>query len=79
MYQCLLTKRYAHSQIFLILFKNISIMFHILFQIEYLNNYHVKCLEVLKPLLQGPENIQALKWLEKQTLPISRPNCNLAR
>ncbi|XP_071555219.1 xaa-Pro aminopeptidase ApepP [Temnothorax nylanderi] len=41
-------------------------------EIEYLNNYHVKCLEVLKPLLQGPENIQALKWLEKQTLPISR-------
>ncbi|XP_011861278.1 PREDICTED: xaa-Pro aminopeptidase 1 [Vollenhovia emeryi] len=41
-------------------------------EIEYLNNYHVKCLETLKPLLQGPENIQALKWLEKQTLPISR-------
>ncbi|KAG5333331.1 XPP1 aminopeptidase, partial [Acromyrmex heyeri] len=48
-------------------------------EIEYLNNYHVKCLEVLKPLLQGPENIQALKWLEKQILPISRPNCNLVR
>lgn len=41
-------------------------------EIEYLNNYHKKCLEVLRPLLQGPGNLQALKWLEKQTLPISR-------
>ncbi|XP_011644972.1 xaa-Pro aminopeptidase ApepP isoform X1 [Pogonomyrmex barbatus] len=41
-------------------------------EIEYLNNYHAKCLKVLKPFLQGPENAQALKWLEKQTLPISR-------
>lgn len=40
-------------------------------EIEYLNNYHARCLEVLKPLLQGPENMQALKWLERQTLPIS--------
>lgn len=47
-------------------------MFHLIFQIEYLNNYHAKCLKILKPLLQGTENIQALEWLERQTLPISR-------
>lgn len=40
-------------------------------EIEYLNNYHAKCLETLKPFLLGPENVQALKWLEKQTLPVS--------
>lgn len=40
-------------------------------EIEYLNNYHAKCLKILKPFLEGPENVQALKWLEKQTLPIS--------
>lgn len=49
-----------------------SYVSYILFQIEYLNNYHAKCLKILKPLLQGAENIQALKWLERQTLPISR-------
>lgn len=41
-------------------------------EIEYLNNYHAKCLQVLKPFLQGPDNAQALEWLERQTLPISR-------
>jgi Xaa-Pro aminopeptidase len=41
-------------------------------EIEYLNNYHAKCLKTLKPFLQGAEKIQALKWLERQTLPISR-------
>ncbi|XP_029167258.1 xaa-Pro aminopeptidase ApepP-like [Nylanderia fulva] len=41
-------------------------------EIEYLDNYHAKCLKSLKPFLQGAENIQALKWLEKQCLPISR-------
>ncbi|EFN83593.1 xaa-Pro aminopeptidase ApepP [Harpegnathos saltator] len=39
-------------------------------EIKYLNNYHAKCLEVLKPFLQGAENVQALQWLERQTLPI---------
>ncbi|XP_034945370.1 xaa-Pro aminopeptidase ApepP [Chelonus insularis] len=41
-------------------------------EIEYLNTYHAKCLEVLRPLLQGEENAQALKWLEKETQPITR-------
>lgn len=41
-------------------------------EIEYLNNYHAKCLKSLKPFLQGAENIQALKWMERQCLPISR-------
>ncbi|XP_024224252.1 xaa-Pro aminopeptidase ApepP isoform X1 [Bombus impatiens] len=36
-------------------------------EIQYLNNYHTKCLNTLKPLLQGPENAQALKWLERET------------
>ncbi|XP_014485321.1 PREDICTED: xaa-Pro aminopeptidase 1 [Dinoponera quadriceps] len=39
-------------------------------EIDYLNNYHARCLEVLRPFLRGMENIQALHWLEKQTLPI---------
>ncbi|XP_043266621.1 xaa-Pro aminopeptidase ApepP-like [Venturia canescens] len=37
------------------------------FEISYLNSYHTKCLEVLRPLLQGQENLQALRWLEKET------------
>ncbi|XP_063992316.1 xaa-Pro aminopeptidase ApepP [Diachasmimorpha longicaudata] len=41
-------------------------------EITYLNNYHARCLELLRPLLQGEENVQALKWLEKETRPISR-------
>lgn len=41
-------------------------------EINYLNNYHEKCLKVLKPLLQGPENSQALAWLEKETKPIKK-------
>ncbi|XP_017791834.1 PREDICTED: xaa-Pro aminopeptidase 1 isoform X2 [Habropoda laboriosa] len=36
-------------------------------EIEYLNNYHARCLNTLKPLLQGPENAQALEWLERET------------
>ncbi|CAK9807708.1 Xaa-Pro aminopeptidase ApepP [Anthophora quadrimaculata] len=41
-------------------------------EIEYLNNYHARCLNTLKPLLQGPENAQALEWLERETQPISK-------
>ncbi|XP_078052902.1 xaa-Pro aminopeptidase ApepP [Augochlora pura] len=41
-------------------------------EIKYLNDYHVKCLNVLEPLLQGPENAQALKWLQRETQPISK-------
>lgn len=65
---------YISYIMFFILFKYFifSLMFHLIFQIEYLNNYHAKCLKILKPLLQGTENIQALEWLERQTLPISR-------
>ncbi|XP_076166022.1 xaa-Pro aminopeptidase ApepP isoform X2 [Ptiloglossa arizonensis] len=36
-------------------------------EIEYLNNYHLRCLNILRPLLQGPENSQALEWLERET------------
>lgn len=41
-------------------------------EIEYLNNYHAKCLKILSPLLQGPENSQALQWLERETQPINK-------
>lgn len=41
-------------------------------EIQYLNNYHAKCLNTLRPLLQGPENAQALEWLERETRPISK-------
>ncbi|XP_008548321.1 xaa-Pro aminopeptidase ApepP [Microplitis demolitor] len=41
-------------------------------EIEYLNSYHAKCLEILRPFLQGEDDIQARQWLEKETLPISR-------
>ncbi|XP_053977342.1 xaa-Pro aminopeptidase ApepP [Hylaeus volcanicus] len=41
-------------------------------EIEYLNNYHARCLNVLSPLLQGSENAEALHWLEKETRPISK-------
>ncbi|KAG8035943.1 hypothetical protein G9C98_003069 [Cotesia typhae] len=41
-------------------------------EIEYLNSYHAKCLEILRPLLQGEDDIQARQWLEKETQPISR-------
>lgn len=41
-------------------------------EIEYLNNYHARCSKILKPLLQGPDNIQALEWLEKETRPMTR-------
>lgn len=41
-------------------------------EIEYLNNYHLRCLNTLRPLLQGPENVQALEWLERETRPISK-------
>ncbi|XP_051169739.1 xaa-Pro aminopeptidase ApepP-like [Leptopilina boulardi] len=41
-------------------------------EIDYINKYHAKCLEILKPLLQGSENTQALSWLIKQTKPISK-------
>ena len=44
----------------------------IFFQIQYLNNYHTKCLNTLKPLLQGPENAQALEWLERETQPLTK-------
>ncbi|KAK0182948.1 hypothetical protein PV327_001028 [Microctonus hyperodae] len=41
-------------------------------EIDYLNNYHAKCLEILGPLLQGEDNAQALEWLKKETLPITK-------
>lgn len=41
-------------------------------EIDYLNAYHSRCLTTLKPLLQGPENAQALQWLERETRPISK-------
>ncbi|XP_033340803.1 xaa-Pro aminopeptidase ApepP [Megalopta genalis] len=41
-------------------------------EIKYLNDYHAKCLNVLEPLLQGPENAQALEWLRRETRPISK-------
>ncbi|KZC14975.1 PREDICTED: xaa-Pro aminopeptidase 1 [Dufourea novaeangliae] len=41
-------------------------------EIEYLNNYHAKCLNILRPLLQGLENVNALEWLERETKPISK-------
>ncbi|XP_076650341.1 xaa-Pro aminopeptidase ApepP [Halictus rubicundus] len=41
-------------------------------EIKYLNNYHAKCLNTLEPLLQGPENAQALAWLQRETQPISK-------
>ncbi|XP_076678349.1 xaa-Pro aminopeptidase ApepP [Andrena cerasifolii] len=41
-------------------------------EIEHLNNYHARCLNTLKPLLQGSENAQALEWLERETRPISK-------
>ena len=34
-------------------------------QIEYLNNYHEKCLEVLLPRLEGESNAEARKWVIK--------------
>lgn len=40
-------------------------------EIKYLNDYHAKCLNTLSPLLQGSENSQALRWLERETQPIS--------
>ncbi|XP_076295222.1 xaa-Pro aminopeptidase ApepP [Lasioglossum baleicum] len=39
-------------------------------EIKYLNGYHAKCLNTLGPLLQGPENAQALAWLQRETQPI---------
>ncbi|XP_076630808.1 xaa-Pro aminopeptidase ApepP [Colletes latitarsis] len=41
-------------------------------EIEYLNNYHARCLNTLTPLLQGPENAQALEWLKRETRAISK-------
>ncbi|XP_047347344.1 xaa-Pro aminopeptidase ApepP [Vespa velutina] len=41
-------------------------------EINYLNNYHAKCLKTLSPLLQDPENDQALQWLKRETQPISK-------
>ncbi|XP_034179610.2 xaa-Pro aminopeptidase ApepP [Osmia lignaria lignaria] len=41
-------------------------------EIEYLNNYHLRCWNTLRPLLQGPENAPALEWLQKETRPISK-------
>lgn len=41
-------------------------------EIEHLNNYHAKCLNTLRPFLQGTENAQAFAWLRKHTMPISK-------
>ncbi|XP_050522688.1 xaa-Pro aminopeptidase ApepP isoform X2 [Daktulosphaira vitifoliae] len=41
-------------------------------EISYLNDYHKKCLEVLKPLLQQSGDERALKWLVKETKSIKR-------
>ncbi|XP_006617100.1 xaa-Pro aminopeptidase ApepP-like isoform X2 [Apis dorsata] len=41
-------------------------------EIQYLNDYHAKCLNTIKPLLQGPENIQTLEWLERETRPLTK-------
>lgn len=41
-------------------------------QVQYLNDYHSKCYEALKDHLQGPQNIQALHWLKKETQPIGK-------
>ncbi|XP_012259906.2 xaa-Pro aminopeptidase ApepP [Athalia rosae] len=41
-------------------------------EIEYLNRYHAEVLEKVSPLLQGEENLQALTWLKRETLPIFR-------
>lgn len=41
-------------------------------EISYLNDYHKKCLNTLKPLLKGPENSETLVWLERETKPIQK-------
>ena len=41
-------------------------------EIKFLNSYHKRCYETLAPLLRGPENAQALQWLEKETQPIQK-------
>lgn len=41
-------------------------------EVDYLNKYHERCVNTLKPFLQGPENALALEWLERETRPISK-------
>ncbi|KAJ8683650.1 hypothetical protein QAD02_019442 [Eretmocerus hayati] len=42
-------------------------------EIQHLNSYHKRCYETLEPLLQGPQNAQALRWLERETKAICKP------
>lgn len=42
------------------------------FQIDYLNEYHSKCLKILTPLLEKMGDTRAISWLRKETLPIKR-------
>lgn len=42
------------------------------FQIDYLNDYHHKCLVTLTPLLEKVGDERALIWLKKETQPIKR-------
>lgn len=41
-------------------------------EIDYLNEYHCKCLERLTPLLEKAGDTRALTWLKKETKPIKR-------
>ncbi|XP_015369362.1 PREDICTED: xaa-Pro aminopeptidase 1 [Diuraphis noxia] len=41
-------------------------------EINYLNEYHRKCLEILTPLLEKLDDKRALTWLKKETQPIKR-------
>ncbi|XP_046489533.1 xaa-Pro aminopeptidase ApepP isoform X2 [Neodiprion pinetum] len=41
-------------------------------EIAYLNCYHAECLKKVGPLLQGEANRQALSWLRRATVPITR-------
>lgn len=41
-------------------------------EIAWVNSYHEKCVEKVKPLLEAAGKDRALKWLEKKTKPISK-------
>lgn len=50
----------------------LNIILNNYFQIDYLNEYHRKCLETLTPLLEKLGDQRALTWLKKETQPIIR-------
>lgn len=40
------------------------------FELEHLNNYHQRCRNVIGPLLEQQQQLEAKEWLWKQTEPI---------